>query len=804
MTGKQSFAQVQARHYLITGRVQGVGYRPFVYRLAHELNLRGWVRNVTGSVEIYAEGSTEQLDRFADALIRQAPAIARPVLSSTQEVGIENHAGFAILPSQAGEANIHVPPDYFVCDDCLREMNDPDNPRYRYPFINCTRCGPRYTLIESLPYDRPRTSMKDFAMCPECAREYTNPLDRRFHAEPIACPVCGPQLSFVEPDEPAIEKTATALDAAIRILREGHVLAVKGIGGYHLMCDARNDEAVAHLRLRKARPAKPLAVLFPADGKALMQTVECDAAQLAFLQSPQRPILLLPKKPIFDSYPQSRNRHREERSDVTIQEAEAAHKTGLLHFVRNDDLSGEIAPGLNEIGCLLPYSPLHVLLLEGFGGPLVATSGNLSGEPVIIDNTEAQTRLSSVADAFLHHDRPIVRPADDSVFRPIAGRSRPLRLGRGIAPLELELPVELPEPVLALGAHTKNAIALAWKNRIVMSPHIGDLSSQKSLETLALVAEDLQRLYQVKASRLILDKHPGYGYRRFARDSGLPLFEVWHHHAHASALAWEFPAVERCIVFAWDGVGLGENNELWGGETFIGTPGHWQRAATLRPFRLPGGEQAGREPWRSAAALLWETGHTAPFAPDLLHAAWLKGINAPVTHAAGRLFDAAAALTGICTHASFEGEAPMKLEAAAMHCEKIDTIALPLSPSPLRGEGVSNEQPWLKQDGQVLWQTDWSPLIHMLTDTTHTPSERAACFHASLAHALLAQALRLREQSGINDVGFTGGVFQNALLTEAAKNLLEQNGFRVHIPERIPVNDAGICVGQVMAFLSTQ
>jgi hydrogenase maturation protein HypF len=760
-----------ARYFLVTGRVQGVGYRPFVYRLAHRLNLQGWVRNVTGSVEIHAEGTPSSLNTFALALIQQAPAISQPVL--TKDAGAEpaGHDGFIVLPSKTGEANIHVPPDYFVCEDCLREMRDPGNRRYRYPFINCTQCGPRYTLIESLPYDRPRTSMKTFDLCPACASEYSNPLDRRFHAEPIACPTCGPRLSFTPSPlmgegrgEGATDTYAllsptplpqgergvineAALAAATRLLREGRTVAVKGIGGYHLLCDAKNDEAIDRLRLRKHRPVKPLAVMFQADGKTLAEAVECNDAALAFLQSPRRPILLLPKK-------------------------------------QDCNLSQQIAPGLNEIGCLLPYSPLHALLLNGFDGPLVATSGNLSGEPVITDNAEAQSRLAPIADAFLHHNRPIVRPADDPVYRVIAGSPRPLRLARGIAPVELELPHELPEPVLALGAHTKNSIALAWGKRVVISPHIGDLSSLKSLETLARVADDLQNLYQVKAARLLLDRHPGYGYRRYSRETGLPYFEIWHHHAHAAAAAWEFPEIKKWIVFAWDGVGLGEHGELWGGETFIGAPANWRRAATLRPFRLPGGEQAGREPWRSAAALLWETGHPATFAPELLHAAWLKGINAPVTHAAGRLFDAAAALTGICTHASFEGEGPMKLEAAAAHAGNADIIVLPLT-----------------HENNGLWQTSWSPLVPMLTDQTQSPVQRAACFHASVAHALLDQALCLRGQSRINDVGLTGGVFQNKLLTETAKNLLEQQGFRVHIPELIAVNDAGVCLGQVMEFL---
>ena len=742
-----SHATMEARHFLVTGQVQGVGYRPFVYRLAHELKLRGWVRNVTGSVEIHAEGSAQNLDRFAEGLVSRAPAIARPRLAKTEAVACQPHADFSILPSQAGDAQIHVPPDFFMCEDCRRELGDPADRRHRYPFINCTQCGPRYTLIESLPYDRPGTTMKGFPLCPACAREYGNPLDRRFHAEPLACAACGPQLSFAEPGEATIAGNEAALAAAIGFLEEGFIVAVKGIGGYHLMCDARNDEAVTRLRMRKPRPSKPLAVMFPANEKILSACVRLDTESAALLRSPQRPVVLLPKS-------------------------------------QPEILAPQIAPGLGEIGCMLPYSPLHALLLDGFGGPLVATSGNLSGEPVLTDNAEAEARLNIAADAFLHHDRPIARPADDSVYRSIAGKPRPLRLGRGLAPLELELPAELPEPVLALGAHTKNAIALAWRNRVVISPHIGDLSSLKSQETLARVATDLQALYQVNAARLLLDRHPGYGYRHFARESGMPLFEVPHHHAHASALAWEFPEVQRFMIFAWDGVGLGENQELWGGETFVGKPANWQRTASLRPFRLPGGEQAGREPWRSAAALLWECGHAAPFAPGLLHDAWRKGINCPPTRAIGRLFDAAAALTGLCTHASFEGEGPMKLEAAAQQHGQAKPVALPLA-----------------QDESGLWQCDWAPLLPMLTNHKLAPAERAACFHASLAHALLALALKLREQHGIDDVGFTGGVFQNRLLAESAKALLKEHGFSVHLPRNVPVNDAGVCLGQVIEYL---
>ena len=734
-----------ARFITISGRVQGVGFRPFVYRLAHRHGITGWVRNANGAVEIHAEGQPAQLQRFSDALLNDAPPLSAPAKLSSENCPPEAAIAFSILDSQSrNAADIHVPADGFVCADCLAELHDPANRRHRYPFINCTQCGPRYTLITALPYDRPNTAMHDFTLCPDCRQEYENPLDRRFHAEPIACPVCGPHLQFVSGKETCTGDEA-ALEAAIAALRAGKIVAVKGVGGYHLLCDAASDVAVSGLRARKPRPAKPLAVMFR-NSAALRRAVHLTAEQESFLASPERPIVLLPK-----------------RTD-----------TGL---------SGLIAPGLAEIGCLLPYSPLHDLLLNDFGGPLVATSGNLSGEPVLTDNHDAQTRLAHLADAFLHHDRPIVRPADDPVYRVIAGVPRPLRLGRGNAPLELELPTAVPEPVLALGSHMKNTLCLAWGSRAVVSPHIGELDTARSLDTLAQVAADLQRLYQVQATRLIVDRHPGYGSRRYARDSGLPLFESWHHHAHASALAWEFPDIPEWVVFAWDGVGLGEDGTLWGGEAFTGAPGHWQHAASFRPFRLPGGDKAGREPWRAAAALLWECGQDAPFAPEPLRQAWAARLNSPVSSAVGRLFDAAAALCGVCTHASFEGEGPMRLEAEASRAGA-HVVDLPL-----------------QRDAFGVWRSDWAPLLPVLTDTARPVAERAAAFHLSLAQALVDQAQQLRAQTGIRAVGLTGGVFQNRVLAEAAIGRLQAAGFIVHLPQRIPVNDAGVSFGQVIEFI---
>jgi hydrogenase maturation protein HypF len=734
-----------AQFITIGGRVQGVGFRPFVYRLAHEHGITGWVRNADGAVEIHAEGESAQLQRFSAALVSEAPPLSAPGPLAVAACAPKHAVAFAILDSAASNrADIHLPPDGFVCADCLAELHDPANRRHRYPFINCTQCGPRYTLITALPYDRPNTAMRGFALCPDCRREYENPLDRRFHAEPIACPVCGPHLQFVAGEE-TLDGDEAALATAIAALRAEKIVAVKGVGGYHLLCDASSDTAVATLRARKPRPAKPLAVMVR-DLAALRAEVHSTPDLESFLASPERPIVLLRKR-------------------------------------ADSSLSEQIAPGLAEIGCLLPYSPLHDLLLHDFGGPLVATSGNLSGEPVLTKNHEAQTRLAHLADAFLHHDRPIVRPADDPVYRVIAGQPRPLRLGRGTAPLELELPVALPEPVLALGSHMKNTLCLAWGTRAVVSPHIGELDTPRSLDTLAQVADDLQRLYRVQATQLIVDRHPGYGYRRFARDSGLPLTEIWHHHAHASALAWEFPDVDEWIVFAWDGVGLGEDQTLWGGEAFTGAPGRWQRTVSFRPFRLPGGDKAGREPWRAAAALLWETGQVAPFAPEALYQAWTARLNSPASSSVGRMFDAAAALSGVCSHASFEGEGPMRLEAIA-DIAAGDAVALPL-----------------ERDPAGIWRSDWAPLLPMLTDITRPPAVRAASFHLSLAQALVEQARQLRAQTGVESVGLAGGVFQNRLLAEAAIDRLQAAGFAVHLPQRVPVNDAGLSFGQVIEFL---
>ena len=738
----------ESRRWLMGGRVQGVGYRAFVYNLAQRFGLCGMVQNLTGEVRVEAQGETGLLDTFAAALVSAAPPLSRPYIVSCQPIPLRELNSFEILPSaESLHAQVHIPPDNFLCDDCRREMLDPDDRRYRYPFINCTQCGPRYTLITRMPYDRPHTTMTDFALCDACRAEYEDPADRRFHAQPLACPACGPQLNFVSTHENATGDTA--LMSCIGALRRGEIVAVKGIGGYHLMCDALNPAAIARLRLSKHRPHKPLALMFPWCGEDGLQRVReellLDAQSAAALTDAARPIVLIQKL-----------------TDTTLPDS--------------------IAPGLNEIGAMLPYSPLHYLLLDGFGSTLVATSGNVSGEPVLTDNTEVEMRLNNVAQAFLHHNRPIARPADDSVMRIIASRPRLLRAGRGIAPLEYDLPFSFPQPILAAGGHMKNAIALGWENRMILSPHIGDLDTPRSIGVFEQTISDLQNLYGVTAKSVVCDAHPGYASTRWAAQQLLPLQRVYHHHAHASALAFEHSLEKTWLTFIWDGVGLGMDGTLWGGEALHGSPGRWQRAATFKPFRLPGGERASREPWRSAAALCWEAGldwHSDMRDAVLLKSAWRHGLNAPVTTSAGRLFDAAASLLGLCDTASFEGQGPMLLEAAARG--SIDAIYLPLH-----------------EDANRLLIADWTPLLHALRRDEIPVAQRAMQFHLSLAQSIVEQTKRVHVSRPFDVVGLTGGVFQNKLLAEFACRELSSAGFSVHLPEQAPCNDGGLALGQLI------
>jgi hydrogenase maturation protein HypF len=741
------------RRLWITGQVQGVGFRPFLFRLAARHGLTGWARNTVGEVEVLVCGPAAAVEGFTRDVIGLAPAIAAPRLRRAEPWEGEAPEGFTILPSQAGaDPRIFVPPDYFTCDDCIAELTDPRDRRYRYPFINCTQCGPRYTLIRALPYDRVNTSMAEFPLCDACAAEYRDPADRRFHAEPVACPACGPQLGWRAPGSEAVNDTQTALRRCVEALLAGRLVAVKGIGGYHLVCDAADPAAIARLRRLKPRPSKPLAVMFPLQGEdglgAVRRATEPSDAEAALLRSPQRPIVLVRKRP--GATPEA------------------------------------LAPGLAELGVMLPYSPLHVMLLEALGRPLVATSANISGEPVLTHGPEVERRLAHLVEGCLHHDRDIVRPADDPVWRTTGGRPRPIRLGRGCAPAELDLPLRLARPVLAAGAHMKNTLALAWEDRCVVSPHIGDMGSERSMEVFEQVAKDLQALYGVRAEALACDAHPGYATSKWARRQGLPVTAILHHHAHAGALAAEMAGEGPLLIFAWDGVGYGADGSLWGGEAFLGRPGAWTRVASFRPFRLPGGERAGREPWRSAAALCWETGRDWAACPDgdgLCRAAWDRGLNTPQTSAVGRLFDAAAALTGICLAASYEGEGPMRLEAALAAAPVAGACPLPLA-----------------ADADGVLRADWESLLDSLMDEAIPLADRSAWFHERLAATSVAVYRAISARHTVAGVGATGGVLQNRRLADRMQALFAAEGLALALPLALPANDACIAFGQVVEY----
>ena len=535
--------------------------------------------------------------------------------------------------------------------------------------------------------------------------------------------------------------------AAIDTLRSGKIVAVKGIGGYHLLCDAANSAAIITLRARKKRPDKPLAVMFPLepDLASLRRATAPHPIHEAMLRDPVRPVVLVPKN------------------------------VGC-------DLASEIAPDSGEIGAMLPYSPLHHLLLEDFGAPLVATSGNISGEPVLTDNSMAETRLAVVADGFLHHDRPIVRPADDPVYRVIADKPRPIRLGRGNAPLEIELPFSLARPVLALGGHLKNTVALGWGTRAVVSPHLGDMDTPRGLDLLKSVATDLQSLYGVCAETVLCDAHPGYATTRLAPQLGLPVIKIFHHEAHASALAGEFDHAADWLVFTWDGAGFGRDGTIWGGEALLGRPGHWRRVATVRPFALLGGDRAAREPWRSALAMCWDAGRdweACQQETSVLRHAWARKLNCPQTSSIGRLFDGAAALLGLVSRASYEGQAASHLETICAEERRTDYVTF----IPPCGRHLG---------GRL------APVARLPAGRKTKHVLRAAVFHATLAELLLAQARTLHEEYGQCRLGLAGGVFQNRVLCERVLAYAQRKDFSVSIPERLPCNDAGLSFGQIV------
>ncbi|RPJ49076.1 MAG: carbamoyltransferase HypF, partial [Chloroflexi bacterium] len=755
----------------VRGIVQGVGFRPFIFNLAETLGLKGWVKNTSGGVEIEVSGAEEALVRFVETIRDNHPPLARIDELRAEPAAVNGFTEFKIYDSQAQEGGfIPISPDVAICADCRRELFDPSDRRYRYPFINCTNCGPRFSIIRDIPYDRPKTTMAGFPLCPDCKREYEDPRDRRFHAQPVACPVCGPRVWF---EEKGGEKGKRGKGESLRgedaileareWLRTGKILAVKGLGGFHLACDASSPAAVAELRRRKKRSDKPFA-LMAFDLETVKKQCLVSDDEAALLASRQAPVVLLKR-----------------RAETTVIE--------------------EAAPGQVTLGFMLPYTPLHLLLLEpspGFPEVLVMTSGNVSEEPIAYRDEEAHQRLDEMADAFLLHDRLIHMRVDDSVARVARGQMYPVRRARGYAPDPLLLPETVP-PMLATGAELKNTFGLARDRYAFLSHHIGDMENFETLRSFEEGIVHFERLFRVKPEKIACDLHPNYLATRYAqqraRQEELPLVMVQHHHAHLAACLADngWTGEEPVIGLSFDGTGYGTDGAIWGGEVLVGGFREYNRRYHLAYVPLPGGDLAVRKPARMALAHLWNAG--IEWEPDLpptgeqglcaeergvLKAQLERRINAPLTSSMGRLFDAASALVGLRQKATYEGQAAIELEAAA-HAAPEESGFYPFE---VRGEIIDPKPLWLAllsdwRSGTVL------PIL-------------AARFHNSIIRLAVELCQSIRAESGSTTVTLSGGVWQNLFLLQRSVLALEQAGFRVLVHRQVPTNDGCIALGQIL------
>lgn len=766
----------------LAGVVQGVGMRPYLHRLATELRLSGHVGNDPAGVVVDIEGATGDVEEFLARLVAEAPPMASIEDVAVADAPARGRLGFRIVPSRestgADGPVALVPPDTATCPDCLAEMRDPTDRRYRYPFVACTFCGPRFTIVRGVPYDRPATTMDAFPLCRACQAEYEDPADRRFHAQPTACPVCGPELSFRAAGRSSPSARGDdALAAALGVLRDGGIVAVKGVGGYHLACDARRPDVVARLRGRKRRPAKPFALL-AADLEVARSLVCADADVEAALLSPQAPIVLAPARL-----------------------GESAVRAVV----------DAVAPGQRSLGLMLPPSGLHHLLVGAhpdLPGPrldlLVLTSGNLSDEPICTDPDEADQRLAGIADAWLHHDRPIHLACDDSVVRAGDGPSgvSPVRRSRGYAPLPVRLPVDCP-PTLAVGGELKGTVCLAAGRRGWLSQHLGDVASLEALDLLERTVTVLSEQSRTVPERVVADLHPGYLSRRWAlaqaQRSGADLVGVQHHHAHLGSLLAEhaWPPDEPVLGVTFDGTGFGADGTVWGGEMLLGTYAAVRRVAHLRPVALPGGDAAVAHPARmalahlDAAGLGWDdrlppVAALEPADRRLLASMLRSGAGCVPTTSMGRLFDAVAALTGTCLQAGYEGQPAIELEALLADAEQAwaaDGYRL----------GLAEEE--------TGWVLDPTPVLAAAAADTlagRGAEQVSARFHRAVAHAVLDVARAVRDRESVRTVGLTGGVFQNAVMTLTCSRLLRRDGFGVLVHRRVPPNDGGLALGQVV------
>jgi hydrogenase maturation protein HypF len=781
----------------VDGVVQGVGFRPAVFLLAEELGLSGFVLNDARGVLIEVEGPPEAVTRFVDELPGRAPPLARIEGLGVADVPVVGGGGFTIRSSpQGGAAEALVSPDTATCADCLRELLDPADRRHRYPFVNCTNCGPRFTIVKGVPYDRSRTTMAGFVMCPRCQAEYDDPRNRRFHAQPNACPDCGPRARLVGAEAggaassgrfTSVKEANRPLDAvagAAALLRDGAIVAVKGIGGYHLACLASDEEAVATLRARKHREDKPFAVLV-ADVDAARTLVALDDEEAALLASPARPIVLA--------------RRRARWSIDSVEQGRSTDRRG------GSDVAAAVAPGLGELGVVLPYTPLHHLLARDVGAPLVLTSGNVSDEPIAFRDDDARDRLAAIADAFVVHDRPIHTRTDDSVARVVRRAPMVLRRSRGWVPDSLALPVAAPRPILAVGAELKSTFCVAKGARAWVSHHIGDLSNAETLASFRSGIADFQRLFDVHPEVVAHDLHPDLlsTSEALARD-GAQIVGVQHHHAHLAACLAEHGRIGPAVGAIYDGVGLGTDGTAWGGELLVGDLHGFERVGALLPVALPGGDRAAREPWRMACAWLVAAGATEAIPPALAGrvdpAMWravrrlcVSGFRAPPTTSMGRLFDAVAALCGLHPVSTHEGQAAIALEAAADPAER-GSYELPLADATAAEPGAPR------------WTLDARPTVLAVAADVAAGlgvGVVSARFHAAVATATAAACERAARGAGLATVVLSGGVFQNRRLLETAAAELERRGLEVVVPRRIPPNDGGISFGQAAIAAAT-
>jgi hydrogenase maturation protein HypF len=755
-------AGTAARRLLVRGLVQGVGFRPFVSRLARRHGLVGWVRNASGEVEIAVEGPAEHLAAFRQALEAEAPPLAR--IASIEEVPTEasGTGDFRILASAADpDRRQPVAPDVATCDACEAELLDPADRRHRYPFITCTNCGPRFTVIEAMPYDRERTSMRAFTQCAACRREYTDPADRRYHSETNSCAACGPRVWLEDADGARIADGEAAIRAAGTAIRAGRILGARGLGGFHLAVDATSESAVARLRERKHREAKPLAIMARTLDE-LRALAEVGDVEAALLTSRERPIVLLPLKP-----------------GATI--------------------ARSVAPGLAHVGAMLPYTPLHLLLLEATGQPLVMTSGNRSEEPIATGLAEARERLAGIADTFLMHDRDIAARYDDSVLRVVRNAPLLLRRARGYAPMPLRLPVPAPVPLLAVGPHLKNTFCLVHGADAYVSQHVGDLDNVETLEHFRAALATLGRLFHIEPDVVARDLHPGYLSTRLAEELGLPrVLASQHHVAHVAAVLAEYGRTDRVIGVAFDGTGYGSDGHVWGAEVFAADLWTAERLGQLRYAPMPGGDLAARNPWRCALGYASLGGPGAPAFPAAVAGIpeseravaarqITRRLNAPLASSMGRLFDAAAAVLGLRTEARYEGQAPMELEALA-GARRADPLPFPVT----------------FEDGR--WQLEPLPLLTALDEGRargDAPADLAARFHESVAAATADVVARVAESTGLRTVALGGGVFQNARLLASLAGRIERLGLEVLVPRALSPNDGAVSFGQAALAAAT-